>query len=166
MVGSARQNMYTELARCLQQDQARLYRLAYSYSGDEQSAMDIVQTAMVKALTAKPLREPEHLRTWVYRIVVNTALDWLRAHKRYFAASDDLLDSLPSPSGSPGDPDLEQALQALPTDYQTVIVLRFFEELKLREIAEITGQNINTVKTRLYQALKLLRIEMEVGENE
>jgi len=38
--------------------------------------------------------------------------------------------------------------------------LRFFEDLKLEEIAEITGENLNTVKTRLYRALKLMRIQL------
>ncbi|MBQ2868136.1 MAG: RNA polymerase subunit sigma-24, partial [Firmicutes bacterium] len=38
---------------------------------------------------------------------------------------------------------------------------RFFEDLSLQEIAEVTGENLNTVKTRLYRGLKLLRMEME-----
>ena len=47
----------------------------------------------------------------------------------------------------------------------TIIKLRFYEELSLKEISDITGCNLNTVKTRLYTGLKKLRVSME-GANE
>jgi len=50
--------------------------------------------------------------------------------------------------------DLYNALDELPLQYKTVIILRFFEDLKLEEIAVIIDENINTVKTRLYRGLK------------
>lgn len=56
--------------------------------------------------------------------------------------------------------DLEMALEELPTMYRSVITLRYFEDLKIDEIAEVLNENISTIKTRLYQALRLLRIRM------
>ncbi|MHB1317435.1 MAG: RNA polymerase sigma factor [Anaerolineae bacterium] len=161
----ARQLFHDQVAAHLQREQARIYRLAYSYVANEPDALDIVQTAIVKALTAKPIHEPQYLGTWVYRIVVNTAIDWLRARKRLVPADADYLDGLAGHQDPPGDVDLQRALSQLPTDFRTVVVLHFFEELKLHEIAEITGVNINTVKSRLYRALQLLRVEMEVTED-
>lgn len=61
------------------------------------------------------------------------------------------------------DMDLQDAIDQLPPKYKTLIILRFFEDLKIHEIAAITDLNVNTVKTRLYSALKKLRIE--VGED-
>lgn len=58
------------------------------------------------------------------------------------------------------DIDLNQAMDQLPVKYKTIIILRFFEDLKMDEIAEIIEENVNTVKTRLYRALNLLRITM------
>jgi len=55
---------------------------------------------------------------------------------------------------------LKAALDNLSLNYRTIIILRYFEDLKLREIAEILNENINTVKTRLYTGLKKLRIQM------
>jgi RNA polymerase sigma-70 factor (ECF subfamily) len=49
----------------------------------------------------------------------------------------------------------------LPHNYRLIISLRYFEDLKLEEIADILGENLNTVKTRLYAGLKKLRIELE-----
>jgi RNA polymerase sigma-70 factor (ECF subfamily) len=55
-------------------------------------------------------------------------------------------------------------VDALPPEVSAVIKLRFYEELSLKEISEATGQNLNTVKTRLYSGLKKLRIAMEGAE--
>jgi RNA polymerase sigma-70 factor (ECF subfamily) len=63
--------------------------------------------------------------------------------------------------------DLQKALEALPDKYRTVIVLRYFEDLKIEEIAEILNENINTVKTHLYKSLEKLRIHMsELSEED
>ncbi len=58
--------------------------------------------------------------------------------------------------------DLYQALDKLPIKLKTVVLLRFFEDMKLEEIAQITCVNLSTVKSRLYKALKVLKINMEV----
>ncbi|MGI6368362.1 MAG: RNA polymerase sigma factor [Anaerolineae bacterium] len=160
------QIFYDRVADSLIQDQERLYRLAYSYTYNTQDALDIVQSAAVKALTARPLREPEYIRTWVYRIVVNTALDWLRRNKRLVPADDSFFEDQDAPADAPADMDLQQALNRLPANYRTVVVLRFFEEFKLEEIAQITSTNVNTVKTRLYRALEMMRVEMEGVEDD
>ena len=157
---------YEQVAAHLQREQARIYRLAYSYAANEQDALDIMQTAMVKALKARPIREPQYLGTWVYRIVVNTAIDWLRARNRLLPVDDEYLDGLAGNQDPPGDVDLQRALGQLSAELKTVVVLRFFEERKLQEIAEITGTNLNTVKSRLYRALQILRVKMEVDDNE
>ena len=53
--------------------------------------------------------------------------------------------------------DIEQELEKLEADVQGIIKLRFFEEMSLKEISAITGLNLNTVKTKLYRGLKLLK---------
>ncbi|WP_118962064.1 sigma-70 family RNA polymerase sigma factor, partial [Bacillus cereus] len=60
--------------------------------------------------------------------------------------------------------DIHSALNQLPMQYKTIILLRYFEDLKIEEIAEIVEENVNTVKTRLYRALKLLRTILTEGE--
>jgi RNA polymerase sigma-70 factor (ECF subfamily) len=56
--------------------------------------------------------------------------------------------------------DLQRALDNLPDNCHTIIILRYFEDFKIEEIAEILNENTNTVKTRLYKSLKMLRIKM------
>ena len=56
--------------------------------------------------------------------------------------------------------DLQRALDMLPKEDKAVIELKYFEDRKLTEIAEIMDENVNTVKSRLYRALKKLRLEL------
>lgn len=141
------------------------YRLAYSYVRNKENALDIVQDSILKALRSiDRLEEINYLKTWFYRIIVNTSIDFIRKHRRITVMDDDILVvHLPQLEDEMTDMDLREAIDQLPPKYKTLIILRFFEDLKIDEIAEITGHNVNTVKTRLYRALKKLRIE--VGED-
>ncbi|MBR4074889.1 MAG: RNA polymerase subunit sigma-70, partial [Firmicutes bacterium] len=78
----------------------------------------------------------------------------------YFEGPEQMEQILPGKEDS-SDLTITEFLDLLEPKYRTVIVLRFFEDLSLQEIAEVTGENLNTVKTRLYRGLKLLRMEME-----
>jgi len=139
------------------------YRLAYSYVKNPDDALDVVQESICKAIhSAHTLTSPEFIKTWFYRIVVNTALDLLRKQKKFVLADDEAFEALHAVVDDPlEDYDLHQALDRLPGHYRTVVVLRFFEDLTLDDIAEVTGLPLSTVKTRLYKSLKMLRLELE-----
>lgn len=138
------------------------YRVAYSYVRNEQDALDILQDAIYKALNSvENLKESKYIKTWFYRIVVNSSIDFLRKNKKYGDLLEiDHLESLES-HDEHTDIDLKRNLDDLPEKYRIVIVLRFFEDLKIEEIANILDENVNTIKTRLYKGLKILRIEIE-----
>lgn len=158
----SKQEMFDLVEEFVQENRQKHYRIAYSYVRNEQDALDIVQEATLKALRSiNRLREVRYLKTWFYRILVNTALDFIRKHGRVTLMEDDTIDFfLPSEVNHPENVDLQKAIYELEPMYQTVIILRFFEDLKLSEIAKITDVNLNTVKTRLYTALRQLRVEM------
>ena len=78
----------------VRENQAALYRLAFGYARNREAAMDIVQDAIVNALThATSLRTIEAVRPWLYRILVNEALAHLRRNKRVYLV-DELEDCL------------------------------------------------------------------------
>lgn len=56
--------------------------------------------------------------------------------------------------------DLQRAMQLLPEKYKRVIILRYFEDMKISEITEVLGENESTIKTRLYSGLSKLKIEL------
>lgn len=145
----------------------RAYRLAYSYTKESASAEDVVSESIIKALSSvETLKNPEFLRSWFFRIVINTALTWLRRERRmvYFSSPEDMERILPGKEDS-SDITITEFIELLEPKYKTVIILRFFEDMSLQEIADTVGENVNTIKTRLYRGLRLLRMEME-EENE
>lgn len=135
--------------------QADFYRLAYSYVKNRDAALDVVQESIVKALTKiDSLREPAYLRTWFYRILLNESMNYFRRNQRLLSLEDAVWDR------GAEDPDPAERLdlhRLLSDAEQAVVRLRFFEDLKLEEIAQVTDTNLNTVKSRLYKALKKLR---------
>ena len=138
------------------------YRLAYSYVKNSDDALDIVQESIYKAISAiSTLENPDSLKTWFYRIDVNTSLDFLRKKKRNVAVGEEVFASFDyGIVDNYEDFDLQKALDNLPDKYRTVVVLRYFEDLKIEEIAQILNENTNTVKTRLYKSLEKLRIKL------
>jgi RNA polymerase sigma-70 factor, ECF subfamily len=89
----------------------------------------------------------------------------LRKKKKLTVADDETIEYLRSGEEDHyADLDLQKALEGLSVKYKTVVVLRFFEDLKLEEIAEVLEENVSTIKTRLYKALQLLRINMTERE--
>ncbi|GIP18514.1 RNA polymerase sigma factor SigV [Paenibacillus montaniterrae] len=147
------------LAQLIVQDKEHFYRLAYSYVKNQQDALDVVQDSIHKALRGVHRLEKEaNLRNWYIRILINTAIDKLRKQKREVLIDQATLEGMaPSSNDSYKNVDLEQVLQQLSPKYRIVIVLKYFEDLTLREVAEVLDISENTAKTRLYRALNLLR---------
>ena len=122
-----------------------------------------MQTAVCRALERQDsLRSPDAMRTWFYRILMNVCLDILRRRGRVVSLSE--WEEAGREDPLPADDSLARQVDALPEAVSTVIKLRFYEELSLKEISAVTGSNINTVKSRLYAGLKKLRISMEGAE--
>ena len=143
-----------------------IYRLAFSYVKNVDDALDIVQESIYKAISSMDsLKNPDYIKTWFYRIVVNTSLDFLRKKKKVNIVEEEVLINLDSGVVDEYENfDLQCALDNLPDNCRTIIILKYFEDLKINEIAEILNENTNTIKTRLYKSLKMLRINMNYDE--
>ena len=138
-----------------------LYRLAYSYVKNPDDAMDIVQESEYKAiLHSDEMRNQDTIKGWLCRIVVNTALDLLRRRSR-----EPSVDEIPETGQEDHyeDTDVLRALDILDEREKTVVMLRYFEDLKLSEIVQITGENLNTVKSILYRSLRKLKVKLTEG---
>ena len=145
--------------------QKSLYLLAYSYTKNEQDALDVVQDSIQKGwLALDRLTNLEQMKSWFYTILVRTAIDLLRKQKRVELIGDDSLLQI-SEQDTYCNLDLQQALHQLPLQLREVVVLRYFEDLKIEDVAHILTIPLSTVKSRLYKALKLLKIELEMEEN-
>lgn len=153
------QDIYDCTVQYIIENQNKFYRLAYSYVREEQAALDIVQNAVCRALeNCFRLKNPLALRTWFYRILVNEALQYLRRYKKETPFSEKTADSLiyEEPAFD-ADKETYAAVLRLSEPMKTVVLLHYYEDLTLKQIAEITNTPLSTVKSRLYSALRKLR---------
>ena len=136
----------------------RYYRLAYSYVHKEADAEDIVQNAAYKAiLNSDKLKQEAYASTWVCRIVLNEIYRVL-AQKPTVSIDDAYVEQ--GKEDSYENLDLWRALELLDKEDKAVIELRYFEDMKFSDIAEVLQENVNTIKSRLYRALKKLKLEL------
>ena len=84
-----KQNLYERLIQYILENQERFYRIAYSYTGHQEDALDVVQTAVCKALESyETIRNEDAVRTWFYRILVNECLVVLNKRKKLVLLED------------------------------------------------------------------------------
>ena len=157
--------------------QARLLRQAVALAGDVSTAEDLVSETLVEAWKSLPrYNQVCRLSTWLYAILLHRHRKSIRrARSRPVSlAGLPFLDAealheqqanLPSPEPSPADAlaqsemdaRLRQCIQTLPDKHRQVILLRFFEDASLPDIAAVLGCSVGTVKSRLHHALENLR---------
>lgn len=138
------------------------YRFAYTYTRNETSAEDVVSESVVKALNSiKSLRNPAYLKTWFYKIIINTALTHIKKESKLVYMDPELAPATKPFTEEYSSLSFQELIDTLEPKYKSIIVLRFLEDMTLEEVALTLDENINTIKTRLYRGLKLLKIEME-----
>ncbi len=161
-----KQSLYERLIQYILDDQDRFYRVAYSYTRHQEDALDAVQSAVCKALEAhERIKNADAIRTWFYKILINECLTVLKKRDRVVLTADTAKqEEAYYEKGYEQGGDIEQELEKLEMDVQVIIKLRFFEEMSLKEISSITGYNLNTVKSKLYRGLKLLKENIQEAD--
>jgi RNA polymerase sigma-70 factor, ECF subfamily len=162
-------------AELVSEHQRMVYQLSLNLLADHNEALDLSQEVFLRVFrTLHNFRGHSTLRTWIYRIVVNQARNrqrwWRRRHRSQQVSLDEHIrdhGELPSP-GNGGSPDralgqkqlaerLRAALERLPFDQKTAIVLREVDGLSYEEIGFSLGIAVGTVKSRLARAREALR---------
>ena len=134
-------------------------------------AEDVLQTVWLKVLRKiGTLEEPRALRTWLYRIAHNEAVQQLRKAGREIAleeteetleAATEEEDSRPLDTAQ-----VHLALDQISPAHRAVLTLRFMNDLSYADIAEVVGCSVGTIRSRIHYAKQALRKQMEEGEHE
>jgi RNA polymerase sigma-70 factor (ECF subfamily) len=152
----------------------RIFRFLLASLRDRDTAENLTQDCFLRAYMARGrFRGDCSLSTWLMKIAMNLLRDHLRSRRMRFwtktreSALDpmDVSDWLPDERSSPEESfaarvqvkAVWEAVNKLPANQRSVFVLRFVEEMELKEIADVTGMNPSTVKTHLYRALAAVR---------
>ena len=161
-----KQILYEKLIQYILENQDRFYRVAYSYTRHQEDALDAVRSAICIALEAhENIKNADAIKTWFYKILINECLTVLKKRGKVVLTADTVeQEEVYYEKGYEQGGDIEQELEKLEMDIQVIIKLRFFEEMSLKEISSITGFNLNTVKTKLYRGLKLLKENIQEAD--
>jgi RNA polymerase sigma factor (sigma-70 family) len=144
------------------------YRLATLLLGNRVDAEDATHDAAVVAWQRwSSLRDPERFAAWFQRILVNVCRDRLR--RRRVREVEIVPEQADPPGLDPFDGSVERAallgaLAHLTPEHRMVVVLRYYADLGIEEIADRTGERTGTVKSRLHYALSELRAAYDAAE--
>ena len=137
------------------------FRFAYSYTKNREDAEDIVSESVIKALkAAESIKNEQSIKPWFYKIIVNTAMTHLKKAGRVLYINYDEIEEENGKNDDYSSITFESMTEKLDIKYRSIIVLRFFEDMSIKEIANVLDLNENTVKTRLYKGLEILKIQL------
>jgi RNA polymerase sigma-70 factor, ECF subfamily len=149
-----------------------IYALAYRVIGREEEARDVVQETFLRAFRGLAnFRGQAKFSSWIYRIALNLCRDWIRRERRAPVSQPpegvDLAELVSEQGPVESIEDLvarndmsrtvARAMQELPEEQRTAIILKEYHGMTFQEIADLQGCPLSTVKTRLYQGLSVLR---------
>ncbi|WP_123815400.1 RNA polymerase sigma factor SigE [Myceligenerans xiligouense] len=151
---------------------ARVYRLAYRLTGNQQDAEDLTQETFIRVFRSLSSYTPGTFEGWLHRITTNLFLDMARRRKRIRmeAMGDD--DGAVAATGEQGRPerefehanlghDVQHALDELRPEYRAAVVLCDIEGLSYEEIAKTLNVKLGTVRSRIHRARAQLREALE-----
>jgi RNA polymerase sigma-70 factor (ECF subfamily) len=161
------------LERFIEVFQGKVFQYSYLMCGQRDDAEEVAQETLMKVFESfGQLREPEHVKTWVFRIARNNCL--MKRRKSVFAPAEELaLDDMTYQAADTGETAdaqvfrgelreaLEAAIRRLPPIYRAVVLLRDVEDLTTEQAADILGVSVDVVKTRLHRARRALRQALE-----
>lgn len=135
-----------------------VYRLAWRFTGNHQDALDVLQETFTYVLQKFPgFTLTASMTTFLYPVVKHVSLN-LRRRRAPVHADDTLLNEIPDTARAQAPrAELAAALGALPPEQREVVLMRFVDGLALGEISTALDVPLNTVKSRLYNALRKLR---------
>ncbi len=146
----------------------RVHALVAGIAGDDMTADELTQDVFIKAFKSlSSFRSKSTLDTWIYRIAYNTAIDHTRSKRNDALRLDDLQTERLSDTevdaffdqSNEEDPRLEAlttALDMLDADDRALLTMYYYEDLPVRDIAQVTGLKENNVKVKMLRARKKL----------
>jgi RNA polymerase sigma-70 factor, ECF subfamily len=157
LVAEAKNGNQLAFIQLVEKHQNSLYLTALALNGSSWDAYDSVQEALLKAyLSLGSLKDDISFRFWLTKILINKCHDQHRKTKRIIP-TDYIKDAPCEFFGKEDQIDLMNALDKLDDKYRLILSLRYFQDLTVKEIATILDCPEGTVKSRLNQALRVLK---------
>lgn len=138
--------------------QAYLYKMAFLSMKNQEDALDVVGTTVLKGYqNIRSLRNAEHFKTWITRILINAANDAQKKIVYYSDINEVQISERHRGVSLEEQYDLHDAIEQLPEKYRTVIILKYFSQMSVHEIAFVLEVPEGTIKAYLSRARDLLK---------
>ena len=166
LIRAARDGSEEAFREIVERYQKRTYWIAYTMVGRYEAAQDISQEAFVRVYKALDTFDTgKNFYTWLYQIVVNLSIDYLRKKSNARSVGLDDIGDTPDLAADPRQEidrkevrqKVLQVLNQLPLKYKTVLILRDIQGLTCEEIADSVGSTHPTVRWRLHRARKIFK---------
>ncbi|GGF61862.1 RNA polymerase subunit sigma-24 [Paenibacillus albidus] len=155
MVGIAMEE--EEFFERLYVEHRKMYAIAFSYLRTEADALEVVQEASCRAwMKRKKLKEKQYFTTWLIRITINCCIDELRRKKRVIPA-EQLAEGMVQEMKSHERIDLERAMERMKPKYRHAVILKYYQDMTIAQIAKVLEKPEGTIKTWLREGLRQLR---------
>lgn len=145
-------------------EEEKLYYMALSYVGQKEDALDAIQETACKAyLGVHQLKNPAFFSTWLFRILIHECYRLLKKGQKMIPYEErELFARLHDKEHVIGDPlDLLEAIQQLNHSQQMAIILFYYHDLPIKEIADMMEKPESTIKTYLHRGKKQLKRQLE-----
>ncbi|WP_214626613.1 sigma-70 family RNA polymerase sigma factor [Paenibacillus agaridevorans] len=154
----------TLLAR-IQSEKDKMYGIAFAYLRNEDDALEAIQETVCRVWSKrKSLKDSRYFTTWMIRILINVCMDERKKRKREMPSDSAIKDVAGPGQESIERLGIEEQLAKLLPHYKMVIVLKYYRDMTITQIAEMMEKPDGTIRTWLHKALKQLRAE--IGERE
>lgn len=148
----------------IDESKEKLYKMAFVYMKNEEDALEVFQETVLVALKSiSSLKNNRYFSTWLTRILINQAIDAIRKKKKVVPMSHEVLENFTESEKNQLDEqmDLLEALKELEEKYKTVLLLRFYEDYTVKEIASFLNCPEGTVKTNIRRGLENLKKKLK-----
>ena len=144
-----------------------LFKVAYSYTKSIADSEDIVQEVFMKLYRARKVFEnDEHIKNWLIRVTINQSINEIKRGKKELLVGDEYINNLPDTSDADRkNEEIRECVMSLKDNYKNVIILFYYDEYSINEIANILKINNNNVKVILNRARKKLKDEINKRGN-
>lgn len=165
LVARAKKGNAEAFQALIHEEKEKLYKMAFVYMKNEDDALEVFQETLYKAFASiASLKKNDYFSTWITRIMINTAIALLNKKQKVIPMSNELFENMGDTTGhlkQEDQLDLLQAMDEIEDKYKTVLLLRFYEDYTVQQIATFLNCPEGTVKTNIRRGLALLKKKMK-----
>ncbi len=144
--------IYNEFAK-------ELLYIAYGYTKNKEDSIDIMQNAYVALLESnKKFESNEHIKYFLIRVTINESINFVKSYSyKKVIKNNDYIINIPTKNKEELPYDLSKIVDTLPEKYKTIIILHYYDDMKIKDISNILKISESAVKKRLERARNLIK---------